>query len=179
MAYKKTISLFLFTFIIIVTMPVYAGKVFIGISAQQSTLFIADENTQADLAEMESNLYFLPALSVQSENKYFTDNTFWGYFLEFNTGYYNVNRQVVNGNTVNLNTNISGLYWDLTPTIFYNFGSKQKENWAFKTRVGVGIGYLSVAGSVVLTEKAGQPLITYCISSLKIVPPTFRILQLN
>jgi hypothetical protein len=148
-------------YLVIAVEPTSAGEIFIGFTAQQSTLFIADEDTQSDLAEMESNLYYSPTLSVRSENNYFRDNSNWGYFLEFNTGFYIVNRQVVNGNTVNLNTSLSGQYWDLTPTIFYNFGGKKQENWAFKTGLGVGVGYLSVSGNAVLTEQAGQPLVSY------------------
>jgi hypothetical protein len=147
--------------LIITTRPSFAGKVFIGITAEQSTLFISDKDTLADLAEMEDVLYFLPALLARSENKYFNQYPDWGYFLEFNIGYYNINKQVINGRTVNLNTSLSGLAWDLTPTLFYNFGSKERDQWGFKTGLGIGAGYLSVSGNVVLTGQAGQPLVAY------------------
>jgi len=141
-----------------------AGEVFIGLTAQQSSIDIDEDDTQVTLAELNSKLYYSPALAIRSESNYFHENTHLGYFLEFNSGYYIVNRQVLNGSigsTVNLNTSLSGLYWDLTPTIFYNFGNKKKENWDFKTGIGFGIGYFSVSGSAVLTEQAGQPLVTF------------------
>jgi len=144
-----------------VAMPAFSSEVFLGITAQQSTLFISDDNTQDDLAEMEDKLSIIPALSARSENKYFSDESDWGYFLEFNIGYYNVNRQVVNGNAVNLKTRLSGLSFDLTPTIYYNFGSKKREEWAFKAGLGIGAGYLSVSGNVILTGQVGQPLLDY------------------
>jgi len=162
MTYKSLLSLFSFcTNFIFAAGSAFAGEVFVGITAQQSTLFISEKNSETDFAEMESNLYFLPALAVRSENKYFNEASNWGHFLEFNAGYYNVNRQVVNGSTVNLQTKLSGHYLDLTPTIFYNFGSREQESWGFKAGLGIGVGYLSTSGSTVLTEKIGQPIATY------------------
>ena len=66
----------------------FAGDVFIGFTAQQSTLFISDKDTQNDLAEMENNLYFIPTFAVRSGNNYFHEDFNLGYFLEFNSGYY-------------------------------------------------------------------------------------------
>ncbi len=154
-------ALLIYSGFVVITMPASAGEIFLGISAQQSTLYISDKDTLTEFAIMESSLHFLPTLIARSKNNYFTDNTYWGFFLEFNIGYYDLDRQITNKNIVNLNTNISGFFWDLTPTLFYNFGSKEKEKWAFKTGIGIGIGYLSVEGTVVLTEKTGQPLVTY------------------
>jgi len=139
----------------------FAAEIFLGITAQQSTVFVSDSDTLADLAEMENKLYFLPSLSARSENNYINPDSDWGYFLESNIGYYHVNRQVVNDKTIKLGTKLSGLYWDLTPTIFYNFGSKTGEGWGFKTGLGIGAGYLSVSGNVVLTELTGQPVASY------------------
>lgn len=158
---KLLAALILFSGFFAVDKQSFAAEIFLGITAQQSTLFISDADTLADLAEMENKLYFLPTLSARSENNYINPDSDWGYFLESNIGYYRVNRQVVNNKTIKLGTKLSGLYWDLTPTIFYNFGSKAGENWGFKAGLGIGAGYLSVSGKVVFTELAGQPMASY------------------
>ena len=146
---------------ILISETSFAVDVFVGITAQQSTLFISEEDSQKDLAEMENDLYFTPAFAIRSENNYFHQDSNWGYFLEFNGGLYNVNRQVVNDDTVNLNTELKGFYWDLTPTIFYNLGNKTRDSLALKMGLGVGIGFLSVSGNVILTEQILQDTVKY------------------
>jgi hypothetical protein len=124
-------------------------------------LFISEEDSETDLAEMENKLYFAPALSFRSENNYINNESNWGYFLEFNTGYYNLNRQYVKDSTVDLGSEISGLYLDLTPTLFYNLGSRDGRGLSFKAGLGLGLGFLSVKGDSVLTEVAGEPVQEY------------------
>jgi len=158
-------QLCLFLCLIFVSPIVYAGEVLVGMTAQQTTLFISDKNSQATLAEMENMLYMSPILSLRNQRQHFEASS-WGYFYEFNLGWYDVNRQVVQGNTSDLNTQLSGFYVDVTPTLTYVFTKETSDDWLVQAGVGVGIGYLSVKGSAYLTERAQQPRKTYNHSSL-------------
>ena len=58
----------------------------------------------------------------------------------------------------NLGTSVNGVFAYLTPTLFYNFGTKRlhaQAGDAFRIGVGLGIGYLSTSGSLQFTETTG------------------------
>ena len=137
----------------------FAAEFFAGISAQQSTLYISENGSDKDLAELENSLYISPVLAYRSRYNYFDKFPNLGYFLEINSGYYNVDRQVVNNTSMDLDSDISGLYFDLTPTLFYSIG---KENIiSLKTGLGLGIGFLYVNGNAVLTGSPGTTETSY------------------
>ena len=140
-------------------LTVYSVELFAGISAQQSTLFISEKNEERDLAELENQLYFSPVFAVRSKYSYFDKVSSIGYFIEINSGYYSVDRQIVNNSISDLGTGISGLYFDLTPTLFYCIG--KDNNFSFKSGLGLGFGLLYVNGNAVLTETALAPEESY------------------
>ena len=87
-----------------------------------------------------------------------TSNVGWNLIAGLST--YCVNTQKLgNGKVVNLNTSASGLSAYVTPALFYTWGDKRyQENdyHAFRTGLGLGLGYLSATGSLVLTETPAQ-----------------------
>ena len=138
----------------------YSGEIFTGIAVQQSTLFIMDNDSESDLAELESRLYFAPAAGLRSSYNYFGSSSI-GWFVEFNAGYYNVDSQAVGDESLDRDTFVSGLYLDLTPTLFFSFGDPEGRGLSLKTGLGLGFGFLYVNGDAVLTEIGGNPEVSF------------------
>ena len=85
------------------------------------------------------------------QNYFKEESKAWGWYLEFDSAFYIVDKQRVNADTA-----ISGQYWYLTPTLFFRHATEN--DWVFIGGLGYGIGYLSVSGDMVMTGKPGQPL---------------------
>lgn len=81
-------------------------------------------------------------------------------------------QKLADDTVVNLNTSASGMSAYLTPSIFYSFGDRgfrENDYRAFK----VGLGYLSAAGGLVLTEEVGQPTYNLDISGFGVSNSAF------
>lgn len=111
----------------------------------------------------------LPTFLVNFETpgRYFgKSNTGWNLIAGLST--YCLNTQKLGNNkVVNLNTSASGMSAYVTPLLFYTVGDKvyqENDYHAFRAGLGLGVGYLSAQGSLILTETPAQNVYNLDIS---------------
>lgn len=126
----------------------YAAQTFIGVSTNWALLKGEERSTGYHVMEMTSDKDLKPALSVKSMNMYFTNSSF-GYFIESGIESYSLHRNVYPG-SVAVKTRLEGQYLYLTPTAFYDFIKGNPGHESFKIGVGLGIGYLTADGKVMI-----------------------------
>lgn len=130
----------------------YAMEAFAGISVNGAHL---DANPGRTIHDQESDLRLDLALSIKSLDNYWDKSSF-GYYIEFGLDTYKVKRHDVWGIAPapleHIYTSSSGEYLYLTPAIFYNFNKDESADWSFKIGAGLGIGYLSIDGTILVNQ---------------------------
>ena len=101
--------------------------------------------------------YFFRAGSpyVLSENKK------WGFYFEAGFSNFSMSKQNVGNDEIDLGTSVDGNYWYITPIGFYLFGPvpKNKDELSVITGIGLGPGYVSARGNMILTEDGSNELL--------------------
>lgn len=159
--------IFVLFFLLLFSTTLHAEKatISIGVNIAQQTLQAqkADDPSDRNIGEMETDLSFKPVLSpvlsFKTKNLYFGE-TRWGGFVEMMAFTFDIDKQVVNGKRVDLGTSVSGYYAYLTPVICYTFGdrySEKQKDWKVTLGIGGGYGYLNVTGGMIMTEMPDNP----------------------
>ena len=146
----RTALIFLFASFSYLPVSISAAEMFVGASITRANLdgdFINPQQSE--------NEVFL-SLSLKLMDRYWGDSG-WGYYLAFDMDSYKTNRSDVIGlgPTVTINTSISGNYLYATPTIFYNFTRSVPSDWSVKVGLGLGVGYLSMDGTIMVNTPPG------------------------
>jgi len=116
------------------------------------------------------------SLTLNSPYNYFGTSSA-GYYINYNLKTFDFNKQdtTITGSSItetNLGTSVSGYNVYTYASIFFNFGDKflKTDTYrAFKIGIGAGLGYLKASGDMILTDRAGSPLINIDISSFGLV----------
>lgn len=140
--------------------PVLALDFILGLSVQQSEITVYEEDETRELAVLESSIELYPAFALRTKERYFRGGeSNWGWFVETGIGYYDVDEQQVGGSTKDLGTGLDGFYAHVVPTLFYRWDSRVVDDLDYKLGFGLGPGWLSADGDVILTRVEGDPRI--------------------
>lgn len=123
----------------------------LGISVYSTDLEVKDKNSNAK-GTLSEEFGYSPFLALESPYRYFNEKTDFGWFMEYGLGTFKLDRQLVNGQLVDLGTSVRGYHATITPVLFYNFGDRLLNGHSFKLGVGTGLGYLHAKGDIILTE---------------------------
>jgi len=105
--------------------------------------------------QQSDNEVFL-SLSLKLLDRYWGESA-WGYYIAFDLDSYETNRADEIGLVTKqiINTSISGNYLYATPTIFYNLTRSVTSDWSVKVGLGLGVGYLSMDGTMMVNNPPG------------------------
>ncbi|MFW5750540.1 MAG: hypothetical protein ACOCZK_02720 [Planctomycetota bacterium] len=127
-------------------------EVSVGLALQRESLTVEsiDDHRSAELANA-----FRPApyVSVGLANTYFGESRF-GWSVAFGWARFALDQQIVDGRTVDLDTESEGDYFHVTPVLNYTFGSRQildHGGRSLQLGMGVGVGRLNVDGEAIDT----------------------------
>lgn len=130
----------------------HAIEAFAGVSVNWALL---DADPNRLINDQQSDRKLTLDLSIKSLDNYWKDTAF-GYYLEFGLNTYKVERHDIWGldpaPKEHIYTSTSGEYLHLTPAIFYNFNRNGSPDWSFKIGAGIGIGYLSADGTIIVNQ---------------------------
>ncbi len=122
----------------------------VGLALQRESLTI--EGIQDDRnAELANAFRPAPYLSVGLANTYFGESRF-GWSVAFGWARFELDQQIIDGETVDLDTESDGDYFHVTPVFNYTFGSRQIRDHggrSLQLGIGVGIGRLNVDGEAI------------------------------
>jgi hypothetical protein len=133
-----------------VSVNVHAVELFAGGSLYRT-------NLDGDFINPQTSDYeFFPSLGIKSLDRYWGDTAF-GYFFAFDLDSYKLERQDAIGLVTKeiITTSMSGHYLYFTPTVFYDFTRHSKSDWSVKVGVGVGAGYLTTDGTLMVNTPPG------------------------
>lgn len=130
-----------------------ATEVFVGASLNWANLDGPNINPQ------DSDRKIDLSLSVKSLDKYWGGSSI-GYYFEFGIDTYDVERHDEWGLVTKqiIKTSTSGEYLYITPTVFYNFARNRSSDWSLKVGVGIGFGYLSLDGTIIVNRQSGPSI---------------------
>jgi len=120
----------------------------------------------------------LPTFLVNFETPgYYLGKSNFGWNLIAGLSTYCINTQKLgNDKVVNLNTSASGMSAYVTPALFYTLGDKvyqENDYHAFRAGLGLGVGYLSATGSLVLTETPAKNTLSLDVSGFGVSSTLF------
>jgi len=89
-----------------------------------------------------------------------SDNKKWGYYFETGFSDFAMSRQNTGNKEKDLGTSVNGNFWYMTPVGFYLFGPvpDNKNELSIIAGAGLGIGYMSAKGEMILTEDGSNEL---------------------
>jgi len=105
---------------------------------------------------LSTDISYAPYINIGSPYKYF-GNTKFGYNIQLSYSSYNVDKQELKNDDdlKDHDTSANGYYIYGMPVFFYNLGDKYLKDgkgWSVKFGVGVGLGYLSAEGDIILED---------------------------
>lgn len=109
---------------------------------------------------LSEDFRYWPFVTLGSPYKYFGGSN-WGGLMEYSFSVFDLDRQLVNDELVDLGTSIKGYHAFITPTVFYSFTGQKPQGKYDQTLIaglGVGLGYLKADGDIVFTETTQQKL---------------------
>lgn len=128
----------------------YSAEFELGLSVSRQVLLA--ELSGSNTGNMEDDMSVFPVIGLLTSKYYFGDNN-WGYLFGLMAGPFDISKQEVGGEQVDLGTRMKGYYAYATPVIFYQFGDKKnRESWRTSIGLGFGVGYLKVKGDMIMTE---------------------------
>ena len=109
-------------------------------------------NDQGKIVENRENEFFL---LYSTRPSYFRDSNF-GFAWLLNLSTIHLKRQEISGgDTVNLGTEVKGIFATTVPAFFYNIGDHYRGHY-LRAGIGLGIGVAKFNGDIVLTDSS-QP----------------------
>jgi hypothetical protein len=137
--------------------PVAGAELILGIALRDSDISVQDADSGRELARVSDKQRVVPQFVLKTRDRHFGESSF-GWFVDFGEGYVRGDRQ----RDVDLGTTLSAVYWQLTPTVFYDFNRGAPVDAShFRAGFGLGLGYMDISGDVILTNEPGQPRRTY------------------
>ena len=126
----------------------------VGFSVREISLDVYEKGETDSLGTLTKDYSLIPEFGLESKVTYFSDSD-WGYKYALNIAPFEVSRQEVDLETVDLNTSADGYFFYAMPVLVYDF-LKQKSDDHLLLGLGFGIGYLNAEGDIILTEADPQ-----------------------
>ena len=130
----------------------HALELLVGIVSADQDIWIAEKNGSTN-AIVRNPTKYQPTIGLRSEEGSFSDESNWGYFYEVNYARFELSLQETSsGELADYDTGLSGWGLYAIPVGYYHFNKGKPEEWSYKAGIGVGLGYLNMSGSFVITE---------------------------
>lgn len=130
-------------------------KLTIGLTVKETDFdYYRNSDTDPDPAgSMTEGMYPTWLLRLGSPYHFFSGSR-WGYYIETGLSNFSMSKQNVGDEEKDLGTSVHGRFVYVAPVLVYLFGPppKGRDEWSFITGVGVGAGYISARGDMILTE---------------------------
>ena len=128
----------------------YFWDAIVGLTVKQVSLDVFEEGETDPAGILIDDLSFFPEFGVESNINYFPDSS-WGYKFVVNLAGFDISKQEVDLDDVDLDTSADGYFFYAMPVGLYDF-HKQNADSSLLVGIGVGIGYLNAEGDIILTE---------------------------
>lgn len=132
----------------------------IGVALKSLDLDVYDAGSINPNGTLTEGEYFTYSLSLNSPYKFFSENSRFGYYIEYAYSKFEMNSQLINNQSteVDLGTGVDGNYFSVTPVVFYNYfdSIRARKKDALIVGLGIGIGYLDAIGDIQFTETDNQ-----------------------
>ena len=135
----------------------------VGVGFRSDEITVTDDALNGE-GQLVNERGFQPSLSIGFENAYFGESN-WGYSAVLGYTQFDMDKQKIGNDVVDLGTSAEGELFYLAPSVFYNWGSKHYDGGYFKLGGALGIGYLRTKGDVLLTDLSGNPRHSFDIKS--------------
>ena len=126
----------------------------VGIDINSIDFDVYDKGSTSTNGTLTEKFTYAPFVILGSPHKYFGDSN-WGMLMEYSLSGFNLNKQFVGNDYVDLGTSVEGYFAFVTPTFFYSFDKKAlipNGKGKLIAGMGVGLGYLKATGDIVFTE---------------------------
>jgi hypothetical protein len=132
----------------------YVWNYIVGLSFKEVSLDVYEKGETDSEGTLIEDWSVIPEFGFESKVTYFSD-TNWGYKYAFNIAPFEMSRQEVDLENVNLNTSADGYFFYAMPVGVYDF-QKHKADSSLLLGLGVGLGYLNAEGDIIFTESSPQ-----------------------
>lgn len=125
----------------------------VGVSLNSIDFDVGSEGNTDPYGTLSEDFSYSPYIILGSPYKYAGESDFGG-LMEYSFSGFNLSRQEVGGELVDLGTSVTGYYVFITPTVFYSFFGQDTNNKYDQTLVmgmGLGLGYLKAEGDIIFT----------------------------
>ncbi len=132
----------------------HGATVDLGVNLTRQSLQAEPAGKTENIGKMEGDFSVWPTILIRSNDAFFTDSH-WGYSYEFIAGKFNIDKQEVEGEQLDLGTEVEGYYAYLIPMFYYKIGqidNNERTSWNTTLGLGIGIGYLNLDGDMIMTE---------------------------
>jgi len=127
----------------------------VGIAMKSLDLDVYDLGSVDPEGTLTEGQYITLDLALVTPYNFIKESKF-GYYFEYGFSNFDMGFQVTGGGAFeeDLDTSASGIYFHLTPFLFYNFGDSvtKKNNHSFLVGIGLGLGYIQAEGDIEFTE---------------------------
>ncbi len=126
----------------------------LGVSVKQTSLDVSNSDGEI-LGSLISKMSYSPVANLGSPYQYFSEGNI-GYNFQYNISTFSLKSQAIGDKNSDLGTSAKGFYFYAMPVFFYNYGTKyfsdNGKGHSFKIGTGIGPGYLTADGSLILTN---------------------------
>ncbi len=137
----------------------HALELLIGPAFGHRTLTITENSSSNTVAEFQSDgVKISPYISLRTEPLYWGEESNWGVSFSFDVYTSSFEKQSGDHSlgsqyqVANMDTEIKGKSFYLTPILYYQFGGKEPERWQYRLGAGLGLGYQSHSGEFIITN---------------------------
>ena len=126
----------------------------VGVDVNSIDFDVYDKGSTSTNGTLTEEFTYAPFVILGSPHKYIGDSN-WGMLMEYSFSGFNLNKQFVGDDYVDLGTSVKGYFAFVTPTLFYSFDNKElilNNKGKLIVGMGVGLGYLNATGDIVFTE---------------------------
>ncbi|GLO63075.1 hypothetical protein MACH09_35830 [Vibrio sp. MACH09] len=136
---------------------VHSVELALGIQMQNDSVVIKDAYSgENSIAEFDGGDSIYPLISLITEPNYLFNDSSWGYQFKFSGTYFDIEKQKVPGinKEKDIGTSIYGYTLSAVPVGFYHFNKNSKNEWNYKTGIGLGTGYMRLKGNYKVTDSS-------------------------
>lgn len=125
-----------------------------GVSINAIDFDVENEDNSNPNGTLSEEVSYSPYIILASPYKYFGESTFGG-VMEYSFSTFQLSKQLINDELIDLGTSVKGFYAFVTPTVFYSFlgqNTSDKYDQSLIAGMGLGLGYLKATGDIIFTE---------------------------
>ena len=138
---------------VVLSSKAMAFDLMVGVNSSVTSLDIEDlALDDAKLAGMNKGQIY-PSVGVRTDLKYFSEDSNWMYFYQFDGAIFEFNKQEITSShdLQDVGTSIKGFSLFAVPTAAYHFNKGSVRTWSYKAGMGLGLAYLHMKGNFRIT----------------------------